>query len=64
VLERLFTDAPCLIATHCEDEPTVRQRVEFFRKKYGDDVPYDIHAIVRNEEACLKSSGFAVELAT
>ncbi len=64
VLERLFADAPCLIATHCEDEPTVRQRMEFFRQKYGDDVPYDIHAIVRNEDACLKSSGFAVELAT
>lgn len=64
VLEQLFANAPCLIATHCEDEPTVRQRVEFFREKYGDDVPYDIHAIVRNEEACLKSSGFAVELAT
>ncbi|GHB67113.1 dihydroorotase [Persicitalea jodogahamensis] len=64
VLEKLFADAPCLIATHCEDEPTVRQRMEFFREKYGDDVPYDIHAIVRNEDACLKSSGFAVELAT
>ncbi len=64
VLEKLFADAPCLIATHCEDEPTVRQRMEFYQEKYGDDVPYDIHAIVRNEEACLKSSGFAVELAT
>jgi len=63
VLEKLFADAPCLIATHCEDEPTVRQRIEFFREKYGDEVPYDIHAIVRNEDACLKSSGFAVELA-
>ncbi len=63
VLEKLFADAPCLIATHCEDEPTVRQRMEFFREKYGNEVPYDIHAIVRNEDACLKSSGFAVELA-
>lgn len=63
VLEKLFGDAPCLIASHCEDEPTVRQRMEFFWEKYGDEVPYDIHAIVRNEDACLKSSGFAVELA-
>ncbi|TDB69016.1 dihydroorotase [Arundinibacter roseus] len=63
VLEKLFADAPCLIATHCEDEPTVRQRMAFFQEKYGENVPYDIHAIVRNEEACLKSSSFAVELA-
>ncbi|MBU1820085.1 MAG: dihydroorotase [Bacteroidetes bacterium] len=63
VLEKIFADAPCLIATHCEDEPTVRQRTEYYREKYGNDVPYDIHAIVRNEEACLKSSTFASELA-
>jgi dihydroorotase len=63
VLERLFANAPTLIATHCEDEPTVRQRTEYYREKYGEQVPYDIHAIVRNEEACLKSSQFASDLA-
>lgn len=63
VLERLFANAPCLIATHCEDEATVRQRMEYYKQKYGSDVPYDIHAIVRNEEACLRSSTFAVDLA-
>lgn len=63
VLERVFADAPCLIATHCEDEPTVRQRTEYYKEKYGENVPYDIHAIIRNEEACIKSSSFAAELA-
>lgn len=63
VLERLFANAPCVIATHCEDEATVRQRMEMFREQYGDNVPYNIHALIRNEEACLKSSSFAVSLA-
>jgi dihydroorotase len=63
ILERVFADAPCLIATHCEDEPTVRQRTEYYKEKYGENLPYDIHAIVRNEEACIKSSAFAAELA-
>lgn len=63
VLEKLFANAPCIIATHCEDEPTVRQRMEFFKEKYGENVPYNIHALVRNEEACLKSSSFASALA-
>lgn len=63
VLEKLFANAPCLIATHCEDEATVRQRVALYKEQYGDHVPYDIHAIVRNEEACLKSSSLAVQLA-
>ena len=63
VLERLFANAPCLIATHCEDEPTVKQRMEFFKEKFGENVPYNIHALIRNEEACLTSSSFATELA-
>ncbi len=62
-LEKVFANAPCLIATHCEDEATVKERLNFFKEKYGNDVPYDIHALIRNEEACLKSSSFAVDLA-
>lgn len=64
VLERLFAQAPMLIATHCEDEVTVKTRLEHFRALYpSDNVPYDIHALIRNEEACYKSSSFAIDLA-
>jgi dihydroorotase len=63
VLEKLFANAPCLIATHCEDEPTVRQRTALFKEQYGENVPYDIHALIRNEEACYKSSSMAADLA-
>lgn len=63
VLEKIFSNAPTIIATHCEDEPTVRQRMEHFKEKYGENVPYNIHALIRNEEACLKSSTFASGLA-
>jgi len=63
VLEKLFANAPCLIATHCEDEPTVKKRMEFYKEKYGENVPYNIHALIRNEEACLISSSFATSLA-
>lgn len=63
VLEKIFANAPCIIATHCEDEPTVKSRMAYFKEKYGDNVPYDIHALIRNEEACLTSSSFASALA-
>lgn len=63
VLEKLFARAPCLIATHCEDEPTIRQRTAMFKEKFGNNVPYDIHALIRNEEACYLSSSMAVNLA-
>ncbi len=62
-LSTLFRESPMLIATHCEDEATVRQRLEIYKQKYGNDAPARIHPEIRNEEACLKSSSMAVELA-
>ncbi|MCU0353405.1 MAG: dihydroorotase [Cytophagales bacterium] len=63
VLAAVFRDCPTLIATHCEDEPTVRQRTELFRQQYGDQATAALHPQIRNEEACLKSSSLAVSLA-
>lgn len=63
VLSKVFANFPALIATHCEDEATVKARLEKYKNMYGDNPPYDIHAIIRNEEACYKSSSMAVELA-
>jgi len=64
VLEKIFADSPCLVAVHCEHEPTVRQRVIDFMQLYGDNAPPSVHPLIRNAEACYKSSAKAVELAT
>jgi dihydroorotase len=63
ILEGFFSNVPFLIATHCEDEPTVRKNTEEYRKKYGEEMPVRYHALIRNEEACYKSSSFAIDLA-
>lgn len=63
-LEKIFCNAPILIATHCEDEETVRANTEKYIAQYGDDIPFKYHPIIRNEEACYLSSSKAVELAT
>lgn len=63
VLEKLFANAPMLIATHCEDEATVRKNAEIYKAKYPEDAPAFIHPLIRNEEACIKSSSFAIGLA-
>jgi len=52
-----------LIATHCEDEETIRSNSALYKKKYGEDVPIECHPLIRSEEACYKSSSLAVELA-
>jgi dihydroorotase len=63
ILEGFFSRFPGLIATHCEDEPTIRRNTEEFKQKYGEEMPASFHAQIRNEEACYKSSSFAVSLA-
>ncbi|MBP6094057.1 MAG: dihydroorotase, partial [Cytophagaceae bacterium] len=63
-LETLFSSSELLIATHCEDEATVRARLELFREKYPtEDAPAFIHPLIRNEEACYLSSSMAIDLA-
>ncbi|HHQ14951.1 MAG TPA: dihydroorotase, partial [Chromatiales bacterium] len=62
-LERLFADAPVLIATHCEDSPMIRANEAAARERYGEDVPMREHPNIRSAEACYKSSSLAVELA-
>ncbi|MEN0006946.1 MAG: dihydroorotase, partial [Bacteroidota bacterium] len=63
VLENLFSNVPMLIATHCEDEPTIRANMAAHREQYGEEVPIHLHPIIRSVEGCYKSSSFAVDLA-
>ncbi len=63
-LEGLFSECPLLIATHCEDEQTIRNNSAGAREQFGEDVPIEQHPIIRSEEACYKSSSLAAELAT
>jgi len=62
-LERIFSEVRTLIATHCEDEATIRANMELYRSRYGEEVPFSLHHEIRNAEACYKSSSMAVELA-
>jgi len=63
VLENLFKEAPMLIATHCEDEQTIRRNMAIYKEKYGDQITIDMHPLIRSAEACYISSSMAVELA-
>jgi len=63
VLENIFANCKRLIETHCEDEDTIIANTEKYKAEYGEDVPIACHPEIRSEEACYKSSSFAVELA-
>lgn len=62
-LENLFSKVPILIATHCEDEATIRANIAKVKAVYGEDVPMELHPIIRSVEGCYKSSSMAVSLA-
>ncbi|MCV9389254.1 dihydroorotase [Reichenbachiella ulvae] len=62
-LERLFSRAELIVAAHCEDEGTIRANMELYKEKYGDDIPFTAHPLIRSEEACYLSSSKAVALA-
>lgn len=63
-LDAVFSLDGWLIATHCEDEATIRHNLEEARARYGDSpIPFSAHPLIRSREACLKSSAKAVELA-
>lgn len=62
-LNAIFSQVPMLIATHCEDEQTVRTNLEKAKEQYGENIPIEMHPIIRSEEACYLSSSLAVGLA-
>jgi len=62
-LEKLFSKCPMLIATHCEDENTIRTNLAAFKEKYGEKMPIKYHPEIRNVEGCLISSTLASGLA-
>ncbi|TSD67128.1 dihydroorotase [Inquilinus sp. KBS0705] len=62
-LEKLFAQSPMLIATHCEDEATIKSNLEHYKQLLGDNIPVRMHPKIRSAEACYLSSSMAVELA-
>ncbi len=63
ILDKIFAEIPILIATHCENENRVKERMAQWIQQYGENIPPAEHARIRDEEACLLSSSFARDLA-
>ena len=63
VLEKIFASTNMVISVHCEDEGTIRENLAKYKEQYGDDIPMELHPIIRSEEACYLSSSRAIELA-
>lgn len=62
-LDGIFANSPILIATHCEDERTIRQNMAMYKALHGEQLTIDMHPLIRSAEACYISSSRAVDLA-
>ena len=62
-LKEIFENSPVLIATHCEDTPTIEANIAKYKEQYGEDIPITLHPEIRSREACYKSSSLAVSMA-
>jgi len=63
ILERLFAEVPTILLAHCEHTPSIEANAARLRDQLGEHLPANIHALVRDAEACYRSSSLAVELA-
>lgn len=62
-LSRIFSEAPALIAVHCEKEEIIKANKQKYIEEFGENLPVTFHPLIRSAEACYASSSQAVELA-
>lgn len=64
-LERIFAETDLLIATHCESEAIIAQNKAYYLARHKpEELSVKYHPLIRNHEACYRSSAEAVERAT
>ena len=63
VLERIFKEAPILIAIHCENSDIIKWNTEMAKHKWGEDPNIKCHPIIRSAAACWESTQEAIRLA-
>ncbi|MEN5240073.1 MULTISPECIES: dihydroorotase [Pseudomonas] len=63
VLEKLFVYAPTIVLAHCEHTPSILDNEAWWRDRHGEFIPPAAHPLIRDAEACYRSSSLAVELA-
>lgn len=62
-LYEIFKNSPIMITTHCEDNNVIVRNEKKFKAIYNDDIPFIAHPMIRDREACLNSSKFAIQMA-
>ncbi|MHC1781135.1 MAG: dihydroorotase [Bacteroidales bacterium] len=63
-LNRIFSESPILIATHCEEESIIRKNLANAIERYGEEnIPFREHCNIRDRNSCIESTKKAIDLA-
>ena len=62
-LEKLFSRTNSLVALHSEDDGIIKNNTNLYRKKYGENIPFEFHPKIRSEEACVTATKRVLEIA-
>ena len=62
-LHKIFSSTQLPIALHCEDEHTIKENLEHYKSIYGENIPIEMHPLIRSDKACYLSSSKAIKLA-
>jgi dihydroorotase len=62
-LESLFSRTDSLVALHCEDDEIIENNISYYTNIHGENIPFELHPLIRSEEACLSASKRVLEIA-
>lgn len=63
VMEKLFAGCKALIAIHSEKEEIIEENENLYQERYGENIPVEIHPLIRSEKACYEATKRAIDLA-
>ncbi|MCL1602921.1 dihydroorotase [Succinatimonas hippei] len=63
ILHKMFKAAPMMVTAHCEDNEIIAAKQKAAQKMYGDNIPFNMHPVIRNRDCCIKSSKLAIQTA-
>lgn len=62
-ISRIFREVPAIVAVHAEDQCIISNATKKAKEVYGNNVPVEMHSVIRPSKACYASSAKAVALA-
>ena len=62
-LEKIFSRMDTLIALHSEDDGIIHENMIKYTRKFGEEIPFELHPEIRSEKACFTATKRVLEIA-